>query len=241
MFSKRKALGLCACFICAAGVAGTAKAAPLSSGPVGPILGQARYAASPAAEPTGTAAAPLAEIPAGRAYSGVRSDGTGLPPLHHVGLVVRDRDRTLANLSLALGFGPTHTFEGYFGGVKLPSGHDGFAVRGGWVMMHNTALEIIEPTDAHGPHAAFLKDHGDGLHHLAYWVASVRTELEAMTRGGTDPRVVADATGADQPVPWCYVEGVLAGATLVELIERNPVSEQVYAEIFGAIGGKIPG
>lgn len=216
----------------------------MSSRPAGPIPGQAQHLASPA-EPSGApgeAAPPpaLAEIPAARLHTGSRVDGTGLPPLHHVGLVVRDRDRTLANLSNALGFGPTHTFEGYFGGMKLPSGHEGFGVRGGWVMMHNTAMEIVEPTDDHGPHALYLKEHGEGLHHLAYWVASVRKEIEAMARGGTEPRLVADATDPEQPVPWCYVEGVLAGPTLIELIERNPISEQVYAEVFGAIGGKIP-
>jgi catechol 2,3-dioxygenase-like lactoylglutathione lyase family enzyme len=234
-------LGLCACFACAA-AAGVARAAP-APGPIGPVAGQARHLASPA-EPAGAASpasAPrLAELPAARRNAGSRADGTGLPPLHHVGLVVRDRDRTLANLADALGFGPTHTFEGYFDGVKLASPRTGFGVRGGWVMMHNTAMEIVEPTDDHGPHAAYLKEHGEGLHHLAYWVASVHGELEAMARGGGAPKLVADATGPEQPVRWCYVEGVLAGPTLIELIERNPISEQVYAEVFGAIGGKIP-
>jgi catechol 2,3-dioxygenase-like lactoylglutathione lyase family enzyme len=213
MFGKRTILGPCACFACPAGAGGGSVAAISSR---------------------------LADIPRARRYAGSRADGTGLPPLHHIGLVVRDRDRTLANLSDALGFGLTHTFEGYFDGVKLASPHTGFGVRGGWVVMNNTAMEIIEPTDDHGPHAVYLKEQGEGLHHLAYWVASVSSEIEAMARGGTTPRLVADATGPEQPVRWCYVEGVLAGPTLIELIERNPISEQVYAEVFGAIGGEIP-
>ena len=155
-------------------------------------------------------------------------------------MVVKDRDRTLSNLSNALGFGPTYTFEGYFEGVKLASGASGFGVRGGWVWMRDTALEIVEPVDDLSPHAAFLKEHGEGLHHLAYWVSSVRGELEAMARGGTTPKLLADATGPDNAVRWCYVEGVLAGPTLIELIERNAISEQVYAEVFQAIGGKPP-
>lgn len=173
-------------------------------------------------------------------YRGSREDGTGLPPLHHIGLVVRNRDAVLSNLSNVLGFGPTHLFEGYFDGVVLPSGHTGFGVRGGWAMMGNTALEVIEPIDERSPHSNFLKDHGEGLHHLAYWVWSVRQEIAAMALGGSSPQLVADAIGAGNAVPWCYVEGVLAGPTLIELIERNPISEQVYAGIFAAIGGKIP-
>jgi catechol 2,3-dioxygenase-like lactoylglutathione lyase family enzyme len=242
MFGKRTMLGICACFVCAA-AAGGARAAP-GPAPAGSAAGGARQLAAAAESAGATSAAAgspgLAALPAARAYAGARADGTGLPPLHHVGLVVRDRDRTLANLGDALGFGPTHTFEGYFDGVKLASPHSGFGVRGGWVMMHNTALEIIEPTDDHGPHAVHLEAHGEGLHHLAYWVASVDAELAAMARGDAVPRLVADATGPEQPVRWCYVDGVLAGPTLIELIERNPISEQVYAEVFGAIGGKIP-
>lgn len=210
MLSRRRILGACACLLCAGGPAG---------------LARARDAVRPQGSPTAADARP---------------DGPGLPPVHHVGMVVRDRERTLASLSSSLGYGPAYRFEGAFPTAKLANGETGFALRGAFVWMRNTALEVVEPTDDRSPHAEFLKTRGEGLHHLAYWVGSVRGEIEAMARGGAAPRLLADATGPGNAVPWCYLEGDLAGGAIIELIERNPGSEQFYAAVFRAIGGKIP-
>lgn len=177
--------------------------------------------------------------PAG-GYSGLRDDGTGLPPLHHIGMVVRDCEKTLASLSASMGFGPAFRFEGNFPDAILANGETGLALKGAFVWMRNTALEVVEPVDDRSPHAAFLKERGEGLHHMAYWVDSVKGEIEAMTRNGVPPRLLVDGTGPENAVPWCYLEGDMAGSAIVELIERNEGSEQVYAEIFAAIGGKIP-
>lgn len=173
-------------------------------------------------------------------YSGTRDDGTGMPPLHHIGMVVRDYERTLANLGGALGFGPAHRFDFVDPTAVLANGETGLALKGAFVWMRNTALEIVEPVDDRSPHAHFLKERGEGLHHLAYWVNSVRGEIETMSRNGVPPRILVDGTAEGNPVPWCYLEGDMAGSAIIELIERNQGSEQVYAEIFAAIGGKVP-
>ncbi|MEO6092211.1 MAG: VOC family protein [Novosphingobium sp.] len=110
-------------------------------------------------------------------YSGTRIDGTGLPPLHHIAMVVRDRDKTLANLSDTMGFGPAFPFEGNFPDAVLANGEKGLALKGAFVWMRNTALEVVEPMDDSSPHYAFLQELGKGLHHLAFWVDSVRGEI----------------------------------------------------------------
>lgn len=173
-------------------------------------------------------------------YSGTRKDSSGFPPVHHIGLVVRDRDRTLANLSDTMGFGPAFPFEGIFPEAILANGNKGLALKGAFVWMRNTALEVIEPMDDRSPHYEFLHERGEGLHHLAYWVDSVADEIAAMTKGGVAPKVLVDGTGPGNDVPWCYLEGEMAGSAIIELIERNPGSEEFYAMVFETIGGKIP-
>lgn len=103
-------------------------------------------------------------------YAGTRADGSGLPPLHHVGMVVNDLDRTRAGLSVSLGVGPAFPFEGVFPNAVLANGETGLWLKGAFVSIGNTALEIIEPMDECSPHAGFLRERGEGLHHLAYWV-----------------------------------------------------------------------
>ncbi|MEJ5978850.1 VOC family protein [Novosphingobium sp. PS1R-30] len=195
--------------------------------------GSAAPAANDASQPSARAAA------RGR-YPGARADGTGLPPVHHVGLVVKDCERALAKLSYAMGFGAAYRFEGNFADAVLANGDKGLHLRGAFVWMNNTALEIVEPVDDRSPHHEFLADHGEGLHHLAFWVDSVAGEIAAMRAGGADARILVDGTGPGNEVPWCYVEGDMMGAAIIELIERNEGSEQFYAEVFKAIGGTIP-
>lgn len=187
---------------------------------------------------TGLGAGALLEPKAG--HAGTRADGTRLPPLHHIGLVVRDCDRTVANLSNALGFGPAFPFEGFFPEAVLANGEKGLSLKGAFVWMGNTALEIVEPVDDRSPHHAFLQERGEGLHHLAYWVDSVQDEIAKMTAGGVPPKMLVDGTGPGNDVPWCYLEGEMAGSALIELIERCEGSEQYYEIVFDAIGGKIP-
>lgn len=61
-----------------------------------------------------------------------------------------------------------------------------------------------------------------------------------MRDAGCDPKVVIDGTGPGNDVPWCYIEGEMAGAAVIELIEQNAGSEAFYAAVFDAIGGEIP-
>lgn len=173
-------------------------------------------------------------------YAGTRTDGSGFPPIHHIGMVVRDRDRTLANLANTMGFGPAFPFEGIFPDAVLANGEKGIALKGAFVWMRNTAVEIVEPMDNRSPHHEFLETRGEGLHHLAYWVDSVRDEIAKMRAGGSEPTILVDGTGPGNDVPWCYLEGDMAGSALIELIERNEGSEAFYAAVFDAIGGKIP-
>lgn len=223
MLDRRKTAPACLCMTCTLQRTGAIRAGGAPNGKA-------------ANDSTGSAAR---ERPEGR-YAGQRDDGTGLPPLHHIGMVVRDCEKTLANLSGALGFGPAFRFEGNFPDAILANGEKGLALKGAFVWMRNTALEIVEPVDDRSPHAHFLKERGEGLHHLAYWVNSVKDEIAAMARIGVPPKLLVDGTGPENAVPWCYLEGDMAGSAIVELIERNAGSEQVYAEIFAAIGGTIP-
>lgn len=223
MRAQRLANPICFCMSCTMAKSGVIRAGGAPS-------------AGAANDKTGAAGA--AGTSKGR--SGSRADGTGLPPVHHIGLVVKDCEATLAKLGGALGFGPAFRFEGDFPEAVLANGETGLSLRGAFVWMNNTALELVEPVDNRSPHAAFLKEKGEGLHHLAYWVDSVRGEIDAMKKGGANPQMLVDGTGPGNDVPWCYLEGDMLGGTIIELIERNPGSEQVYAEIFRVIGGTPP-
>lgn len=175
---------------------------------------------------------------------GERRDGSGLPEVHHIGMVVADRDRTLATLQQGFGFGPAHLVDAQLPTARVSNGVVGFSIRLGFVWMGNVLLELLQPLDDRSPHAAFLRERGEGLHHLGFLVRSIEHELNAMAltaRDGQRPSMLVDATtGAAEGMSMCYVEGDSTHGAVIELIERTPQSERFLETIYATTGGSLP-
>lgn len=172
---------------------------------------------------------------------GERRDGSGLPDLHHIALIVADRDRSLAKFQEGFGFGSSHVFDAQFPKARVSSGVVGFNLKIGFTWMGNTLLELLQPVDDRSPHATFLKERGEGMHHLGFLVRSIEYELDQMakTRGGMRPPLLVDAM-AKEGVSWVYTEGEYANGAVIELIERSPESEKFFKTIYKATGGRMP-
>lgn len=172
---------------------------------------------------------------------GDHHDRSGLPDVHHIGLVVADRDRALATLQQGLGFGRAHLLDMQASTARVSTGVTGFGLRVGFVWLGNTLLELLQPVDDRSPHATFLKERGEGMHHLGFLVPSIEHELDAMasTRDGERPSLLVDARAADG-VSWCYVEGEYASGAVIELIERSQAAERFFEGIYKVTGGQIP-
>lgn len=168
-------------------------------------------------------------------------DRPELPDVHHIGLVVADRDRALATLQQGLGFGRAHLLDMQASTARVSTGVIGFGLRVGFVWLGNTLLELLQPVDDRSPHATFLKERGEGMHHLGFLVPSIERELDAMasTRDGERPSLLVDARAADG-VSWCYVEGEYASGAVIELIERSQAAERFFEGIYDVTGGRLP-
>ncbi len=225
MMSRRSAIAACGCSVLAMG-------APPA---------QAQGRSSPASD-DGRPGGPREAVAGGRASaSGERRDGSGFPDLHHVGLVVADRDKALRGVESAFGFGRAHTFDLRSPTARTSDGTIGFDLRVGFVWMGNTLLEFLEPVDDRSPHAAWLRERGEGLHHLGYLVRSIDHELDAIAaaRGGVRPPLLVQGDGSE-PVRWVYLEAEVANGAVIELIERGPRAERFFEEIDRTTGGRMP-
>ena len=220
MMSRRSVMAACGCSMLAVGVpAGLAKERAGAAGD------RRRKSA-----PGGCASA-----------GGERPDGSGLPALHHIGLVVADRDKALAGVEGAFGFGRAHRFDLRSPTARVSNGVVGFDLRVGFTWMGNTLLEFLGPVDDRSPHAAWLRDRGEGMHHLDYLVRSIDHELDAIAaaRGGARPPLLVQGDGSE-PVRWVYLEGEVANGAVIELVERSPRAERFFEDIYRATGGRMP-
>jgi methylmalonyl-CoA/ethylmalonyl-CoA epimerase len=150
-----------------------------------------------------------------------------LPGLFHVGWVVRDCAAAQQELSGRLGAGPFRSTgeESRFDEVLVHGKPASFALRIAFGALGGVLLELLEPLDDRSPHAAFLAERGEGMHHLAFLVADFDEQLAAV-RG--DGELLIDGTGTGNPVRWAYVGASAARGTVIELLERTPRSEALF-------------
>src|SRR5680860_333532 len=58
------------------------------------------------------------------------------------------------------------------------------AVITSFLQLDNTKIELLHSTDADGPVSKYLNKHGEGVHHLAFEVENINSEIERLTKAG---------------------------------------------------------
>ncbi|NOY23905.1 MAG: methylmalonyl-CoA epimerase [Acidobacteria bacterium] len=97
-------------------------------------------------------------------------------------------------------------------------------VRAAMFQCGEVKIELLEPTDADSPIAAFLEKRGPGIHHIAYETDSVERELDNLKAAGvrlidTQPRNGAHGTKI------AFVHPASSGRILTEICEPGGKEE----------------
>jgi methylmalonyl-CoA/ethylmalonyl-CoA epimerase len=144
---------------------------------------------------------------------------TSFNQLIQIGVVVKDLEDTVARLT-AYGIGP---FE-----VKMPPPSAQEVFRGqpftaqGRVLikaakMGNVELELIQPVAGDSPHMEFLKEKGEGLHHLAFAVDHLNETAAELQQHGATPLLTAKFDG----VPTVAYMDLNAAGIIVEMCRKR--------------------
>ena len=126
--------------------------------------------------------------------------------IHHVALVVRDLEASLAFYREILGLEVTTIEE---------VAHD--RVRIAFLPIGGTSIELVQPTDATTGVARFLAAKGEGFHHVCLEVANLSESLTRLAIDGIELIDTAPRRGADGPVAFLHPRS--CGGVLIELIE----------------------
>jgi methylmalonyl-CoA/ethylmalonyl-CoA epimerase len=137
------------------------------------------------------------------------TDGTlGALALHHTGVVVADLDDAEAKYR-ALGFTDGERIsvpEQAIEAIVYPTGEGRY-------------LELISPTDAEGPIAAFMAKRGEGMHHVAYQVDDIAAELARLRAAGV--RLIDEAPREGAHAGWmiAFIHPESTNGVLTELVQ----------------------
>jgi len=158
---------------------------------------------------------------------------TGAPSfgnLFHIGMVVRDCAAAQEDLRARLGAGPFLGTgdEAVFDKVLVHGKPVPVRLKIAFCALGGVIVELLEPLDDRSPHAAFLAERGEGMHHLAFVVADLDEQLAAVRAANPQVSLLIDGTGPGNPWRWVYLDGSNARDAVIELWERNPESQAFY-------------
>ena len=137
-----------------------------------------------------------------------------LPEVSQIGVVVEDLDRAVAFYQSVFGMGPFRIQEAEAPNVWDRGKEKRIKARLGFTNLGQVEIEFIHILEGDSFHLEFLREHGEGLHHLGFKVKDFQAKLE-----------LAKAMGFEvlQTGPlgrfYAYLDTRRCGGIIVELIE----------------------
>ena len=130
--------------------------------------------------------------------------------LHHIGIVVKNIQESLGELTKYLDFEST-TVPSLVGSQK---------VNICFLKTNNVFLELIEPAQENSPISNFIKE-GGGFHHLCFEVDDIHIELEKMKKNGA--YVIVDVVSGfeNRLTAFVMLDMKNTNCNLIELAEKK--------------------
>jgi hypothetical protein len=159
-----------------------------------------------------------------------------LPEIFHIGWVVRDLAVTSAHLEETLGAGPfrSRSSESHFEHALVHGRTTSFSLKIAFGVMGKSIIELLEPLDDRSPHAEFLAQQGEGLHHIAFLVTDFEERVNK-AREASGLELLVDGSGPENRIRWAYLQGPSTHGAVIELLERTPASEVAFADVLGML------
>jgi len=143
-----------------------------------------------------------------------------LPEPSHIGYITRDIERTKNNLQKCFGLKSfTMMVPNYFN-KKYHGEAEDFKTQLAFCRVGNIVYELIQVLDGRTSYEDFMKEHGEGVHHLGYEISDLAKWTAAYKRLGIEPIMGGERVG----LKFAYFN---TPEIIVELIERTPQGKVV--------------
>ncbi len=171
-----------------------------------------------------------------------------LPVISQLGFVVRNAGETARYYEEVFGLGPWAIMEGET--TDCTNRGKPVTIRGkiGISQVGPVQFELIEILEGESIHGEFLKERGEGLHHIGFYVRDLEARLEACREAGID--VLQKGTIKQGPITihYAYLDTVSVGGVVFEYIEYRlgpiplvlPPLLMRGLSRFGAMTAKLP-
>jgi methylmalonyl-CoA/ethylmalonyl-CoA epimerase len=161
----------------------------------------------------------------------------GIGSIDQVAVVVRDLDAAMARYATQLGIGPWEVYT--YGPLRMHTmtfrGSDQpYVMKLALTQVGSTQYELIEPLEGPTTYHEFLEQHGEGLHHLGYYVANIDAEIARMAALGYPLLQSGRGFGAEGDGAYAYFDSEGDFGCIVEAImppRQMPEPEYVFPRV----------
>jgi methylmalonyl-CoA/ethylmalonyl-CoA epimerase len=116
-----------------------------------------------------------------------REPAVKLPPVEQIGIVVEDVDKAIEHFAAFFGWGPFRIREVDMQGFTFRNRPGHCRLKMAFARSGPVEIELIQVLEGETPHSGFLKQKGEGLHHLRFRVDNYDELLSQLSKEGVQP------------------------------------------------------
>jgi len=155
----------------------------------------------------------------------IPNDMVMLQDFHHICLLVRDVEKAAQNFAKAFSIGPfaTTPYETPTSKGTVHGKPQGYKLKFANAKIGPITLELVEPVEGNSVLTEFLKERGEGLHHLAYRCPPpIDEELAKWKKLGIDALQVDKNISDDPRYGWAYMDTEKLVGCVLEILCLPP-------------------
>lgn len=145
----------------------------------------------------------------------------------HFGIVVKDYKKTIDILENAFGIGPWRVNDFPPADVdpsQLNMTYNGkpgnFKAKFCFANINNTEVEVIQPVEGESVWKDFLDQHGNGIHHVKFFVESIVETKKFMESKGYKMMQSGAGVGPNSGRTWAYFDTLEDAGFIVEVLSN---------------------
>ena len=140
-----------------------------------------------------------------------------LPPVSQIAVIVRDMDKAIAYYEDVLGFGPFLKPEVKITDKRYYGKPVEYTVNLSFCSLGPIEMELMQPGTGQSIYHDFLKEKGEGLHHLAFDIEDMEDRLDSYQKMGIEVM----QSGRTEIGRFAYLDTESIGGVIIELLQRK--------------------
>ena len=140
-----------------------------------------------------------------------------LPPIEQIGMAVKDVNK-MVEFYTACGLGPFRVVEVDIKGFTYKGKQGDCRLRVG-ASMGPIVIEMIQVLQGETPHSDFIKEKGEGVHHIGFHVKDLETTLAEFAKQGITP---VFRGGVPNKSEFAYLDTDRYGGLMIEVSQLAP-------------------